>query len=160
MWLSAVWCGCRRPKTICGADSGSPRGRNGAKIFWTEGRKGLKGFWFSAFGERSGNHRLRRGAISENKPVDSVFEHRLVRVDQQVIQFQAKADGDRKGSIANANSLSSLRPSVRKFFAPFCFSITRNSGESQLLADPFSILLGPRHDSRSIRKTFSLLLGK
>jgi hypothetical protein len=45
--------------------------------------KGLKGFWFSAYGERSGNHWLRRGAISGNTLVDSVFEHRLVKVDQQ-----------------------------------------------------------------------------
>jgi hypothetical protein len=29
------------------------------------------------------NHRLRCGAISENKPVDAVFQHRLVKVDQQ-----------------------------------------------------------------------------
>jgi hypothetical protein len=53
--------GSRRPKTICGADSG--------------------------------------------------YEH-----------FKPKANGDRESNIANVNSLTPLIPSVRKFFAPFCFS--------------------------------------
>jgi hypothetical protein len=84
--------GSSQPKTIYGADCGSPPGRKetAQRIFEQKDSKASKIFWFSADGERSGNQQLPRGAISENKLVDSGFEHRLVRVDQQTWRFVLK----------------------------------------------------------------------
>ena len=42
------------------------------------------------------------------------------------------------GREANANSLSPLRPSVRKFLCALLYSLTRNSGEAELSTDPLA----------------------
>jgi hypothetical protein len=87
-------------------------------------------FLFRVHGERPENHRLRRGAIPENKPVDSVFEYRLVTVNQQTtVGLKASCKlGDRDLWVGGSFScvlISTIRQSSTKGHALAIFKPKR-----------------------------------